>query len=200
MTAPYFETFTWDFDDPALQLGFVCNICAAPVGDAPCPEHGPGERVGPLVLVECDATPRHPHVWATDGDHYGAPCMYCCYQRASDAHAGCAHARHWPWRRWKVTGRADYWLTILGVIGGGSAWTLDGHCRGCRTWRKPLTGKRSYILGKRREWWSCLLVGRHIRGDELGLGLCAKCVPCPTCGSPTLGHVAGCADDTGWAA
>lgn len=178
------------------NVGFICSECSAVVNERPCPEHGPGERVGPLVLVPCDTSPRHLEVYVVDRDDYGTPCMYCAYESIREDHAPCAHSHHWPWRRWKITGRVSHRLAVLGVLGGGGSWTLDGHCDGCHTWNRPFAGKRTYILGKSRDWWRCLIQGRHIQGEQIGLGYCGKCLPCPTCGSGSADHPSDCGEQS----
>jgi len=50
------------------------------------------------------------------------------------------------------------------------------------TWR-DLCGRRPYVLGWPAWKWHCLLRAHHWPGEPIGLGLCAKCAPCPECGS-----------------
>lgn len=157
-------------------------------GDAWC-DNPPPAPPG-FVLVECGATPRHwPEYQIADSDFYDAPCSHCQYQALQKSHDPCRHSHHWPWRRWRITSEVHGWLYSLGVVVGGG-WTFDGYCRGCLNGVR-FRGKRSYILGKRREWWACLRRG-HVRGEHVGFGLCGKCMPCPDCGSTTAGHRLGC--------
>lgn len=133
---PYLEAFGCRLDDGEDHAhegdccwGFFCSQCSRPDDGKPGPVHAPREIPG-LVLADCDATPRHAHTWFYATEGYPPPCMYCAWQAASDAHKGCEHSRHWPWRRWKAT----RWLAIkghwLGVVR--SHWvTHDSHCHGC---------------------------------------------------------------------
>jgi hypothetical protein len=98
------------------------------------------------------------------------------------------HARHGAWRRWRLVHRATGWAYLLGVIAGRGV-VSSRSCRGCLTfiaWR----GHRPYILGRRREWWSCLILGRHLRRETAhdDGGICTVCAPCWICGSPDPGH------------
>lgn len=111
---------------------------------------------------------------------------------ASDA---ARHARHGAWRRWRLTHRLVSWAYTLGVISG-SGSDFSPSCPGCVTvyWR----GRRPYLLGRSRDWWWCLLVGRHRRREmahEEG-GLCSVCLPCwvPGCGSTDPHHDAWACD------
>lgn len=194
----YRELFAMHEEHPlgGDAVGFICSVCSTVVDSGPCPDHGPGATVGSLVLVECAAEPRHPHVYVVDRDDYGTPCMYCAYGQMRDDHAPCAHSHHRPWRRWKITGWVSHRLTLLGVLGGGSSWTYDAHCHGCRAFYSPFTGRRDYILGKHRTWWRCLIQGRHIQGEHVGMGFCGKCLPCPSCGSVVEDHPADCGEQS----
>lgn len=144
-------------------------------------------------LVECTATPRHcPMYTIADDDFYPAPCMYCAYDAAYEAHRGCAHSHHRAWRRWRITGKVAGWLYVTGITSSGGSWQMGGGCNGCRTMPKFNRHPRVYILGVSRDTWRCLLKGRHRPGDPIGFGYCAKCLPCPDCGSKTAGHHDGC--------
>lgn len=107
-----------------------------------------------------------------------------------------AHANHARWQTWKITKRFAHRGYALGVLAG-SGSSYSSECNGCVRlyWR----GRRPYILGLSRNTWRCLLVGgpngRHRPADQIGFGYCSKCLPCPTCGSETAGHLPGCADD-----
>lgn len=103
------------------------------------------------------------------------------------------HARHKAWLR---TGFGRWFARhayTLGLITGQS-WTTSATCSGCVKlyWR----GKRPYILGARREWWSCLLRYRHLYAPLYDGWLCAKCAPCPTCQSADPRHDALVCEET----
>jgi hypothetical protein len=91
------------------------------------------------------------------------------------------HAGHRAWRRWKLTHRLASRAYVLGLISGSGVSFGGGGCNGCLdiSWR----GRRPYILGLRREQWSCLLVGRHRRRELPGEDICAVCAPCWVCRS-----------------
>lgn len=100
----------------------------------------------------------------------------------------CEHLSHGQWRRWKVTGKALGCLYQLGVISGYGN-TYSTHCCGCVSaisW-KP-SGRRQYVLGWPTDKWRCLLVAHHWPTEPVGLGLCAKCLPCEMCGSTEWPH------------
>lgn len=116
------------------------------------------------------------------------------HERWADLEAA-RHARHGAWRRWRLTHRLVSWAYTLGVISGSGA-NFSASCTGCVTvyWR----GRRPYLLGRSRDWWWCLLVGRHRRREmahEEG-GLCSVCLPCwvPGCGSTDPQHDAWACD------
>lgn len=98
-----------------------------------------------------------------------------------------------------MSGRAIGWVLSwayrLGIIAGYAYGNInpDGKFR-YTVPRSALTSRRPYILGKTREWWRCLLVAHHLRGDEIGFGMCAKCVPWHCCGSKVEAHAEGCKD------
>lgn len=96
------------------------------------------------------------------------------------------HAKHWPWRRWRITHRLVGDAYQIGLISG-SGSTFSASCRGCVSsirWR----GRRPYIAGWERERWSCLLVGRHRRQVIPGTSLCTVCAPCWVCRSSDPAH------------
>lgn len=140
-------------------------------------------------LVECDQD--HPVMWMPDDQWgYPPPCMYCSYEGFAAQHGTCEHDRHGRWRRWKITHWLSRWAYQFGVIAG-SGTSFGGGCHRCLSsvhWR----GRRPYVLGWRRECWRCLLKFRHWPGDDVGLGFCAKCLPCPACDSRTAGHAEDC--------
>lgn len=144
-----------------------------------------------LELVECAAEPRHwPMYLAHVDGQYPGHCLFCQVEEQGDrlveyAHKG--HRRWWSWRivRW-FSGRAY----SLGVISG-SSWS---NCC-CSLGAKPVTrlywrGRRSYLLGVKRETWACLFRG-HRRTEHLGCGLCTICAPCSECGSTDVRHADG---------
>lgn len=193
-TEPYKELFVFDYpdgDDDSPKAYFICNVCGVTVDDAPCTEHAPLNTPG-LILVECDATPRHSRTWVLDSEGFTPPCMYCMYDGLQERVDYLERCRHWPWRRsrlfWRLASRA-YWLGIVSGYGTSFGGGPYGH-RGCAHgfgWR----GQRPYILGWQRWKWSCLLRGRHWPGEFVGLGCCSKCLPCPDCGA-TSGCIDGC--------
>jgi hypothetical protein len=137
-------------------------------------------------LIEC--TKGHPVMWMPDDQwSYSPPCPYCSFDDLQARHAGCEHAQHGRWRRWRVTHRLVGWAYVLGLVTASACAWGDGcsHCLTMVRWR----GRRPYILGLYRETWSCLRYG-HRRVD-VG-GLCAVCAPCPDCGSQTAGHAEAC--------
>lgn len=146
-------------------------------------------------LVECLATPRHwPEYHVADDDFYPAICSSCQYDSLRKAHeeAYCK-AHHRRWKSWRIL----WWLGLkaysLGIIGShGVSYFSCKHCGVTRQHHRPRwRGSRPYILGKRSEWWGCLLKRRHIWAPLHDCGLCAKCLPCPDCGSAAQDHVTG---------
>lgn len=198
MTATaYCEDFNLydEHDEPINGPHFTCSICGADVEDRPCPEHAPLTAPPGLRLAECNALPNH-YVFVHDRDDYGYPCPECrCaayVQREMEAN----QCQHWPWRRWKITGRLLGWAASAGLIAGYSVtFGMDGHdgCRGRVSWR----GKRHSILGADREIWRCWRAG-HRRGVHIALGYCGKCLPWPCCGSTGEDHADGCEQELAW--
>jgi hypothetical protein len=112
--------------------------------------------------------------WIRNRDQYIADLLA---ERAAARHAG-----HRAWRRWRLTHRLASHAYVLGLISSSGVGYGGGGCNGCLTaigWR----GRRPYILGWRREQWSCLLVGRHRRREVPGEDICAVCAPCWVCRS-----------------
>lgn len=174
-------------DDPigTDPVGWALNYPLLPLDAAvPAP---PG-----FELVGCHAEPRHPatYVLATDG--YPAPCPHCQQWALTDAHQGCEHRGHGPWRRWRLT----HWLITqlyvsgLSSSGAGRMWGSGG-CDGCVVSGPRWRGGRPYVLWVSRDTWRCLRRG-HLPGDQVGLGFCGKCLPCPLCDSVTAGHADNC--------
>jgi hypothetical protein len=128
----YYETFVMDDEHPEHRTGFICNVCARPTDDVPCPEHAPTEVAG-LALVDCEATPRH-WAWTLDGDGngYGNPCYACIYVEEIARRDAAMQCRHWPWRRWGTTKRAFAWALRLRLISGSVISSSHG-CDWCIT-------------------------------------------------------------------
>ncbi len=184
----YVETWAWGDEHPTGDGGFVCPIDGRDVTLEPCPEHAPQDVPG-LRLVDCEAEPRH-LIWVHDREDYGVPCYMCQLEERWRRDAEARQCRHRPWRRWKLTSRRARWADVLGVISG-YCMSIggDGH-DGC-VHRPSLRGRRPYILGVSRDTWRCWR-RFHRRGEPIGFGFCAKCIPCPECGSRTAGHNDGC--------
>ena len=98
--------------------------------------------------------------------------------------------RHWS--RWRLTRRAASRLYVLGITSNGGSYGMDGNdpigttdCTFPRFDRRM----RPYILGRQRWWWDChinqgwRLRGRHWPAPPYIAGVCAKCLPCATCGA-----------------
>jgi hypothetical protein len=120
-------------------------------------------------------------------------CPGCNYSRArAEADRWQCRATHRRWQTWRWVGRLHSWLYSLGAIGG--CCTSYNGCE-AHPVRYHITrwgGRRSYILGWRRENWRCLLRYRHWPGVHVGFGYCGKCVPCPSCDSTTNNHEPRC--------
>lgn len=146
-------------------------------------------------LLECGATPRHwPEYAITDDTFYPGHCLRCQLDSVSrDNRRLRCEAEHRRWKSWRIWSRIASRLYVLGVTSSGGG-TSYGRCEFCGIGRQQIAphwrGKRVYILGKYREWWVCLLKRRHryapLRGN-FG-DLCAKCLPCPECGSQDPMH------------
>lgn len=184
-TEPYKELFIVDYPDDLdgyPDAYYICNTCGAKLDDAPCAEHAPLNVPG-LILIDCDATPRH-YAWTLDSEAYPPTCMACAWRDLYDRHSKCEHSRHRAWRRWRITRWVARWAYALGIISGSATSYGGGGCHGCLSrvcWR----GSRPYILGWPRWKWSCVLRGRHWPGEFVGLESCTKCLPCPDCGATT---------------
>lgn len=172
-------------DHDPCDYAWFCNICDREAIGGECPDHAPSAVPG-LQLINCD---QHPRTWLLADDGYGPPCPWCLSDDAAKAHDGCAHARHWRWRRWRITHKVLSNLYGAGVLRGWG-WGYDSHCRGCAT--GVMWGRNSYLLGWPRWKWQCLLVARHWPGEEVLAGICGKCNPCPSCGSQRFGHEFDC--------
>ena len=99
------------------------------------------------------------------------------------------------WRRWKLTRRVSTWLYVLGITASGGRASSNGRdpvgtwIYDLPRWRSVLHGRRCYVLGLPMWWWSCqrrqgLSLHRHRPLRPWAFGVCAACVPCPTCGEP----------------
>lgn len=174
---------------------FRCNICGRDLTDGSCPDHAPRDIPG-LRLVECDRTP--PHVgWVVDAEDYGVPCPWCSldYETQRVAELEVQRDRHGRWRGWPITFRLARWAYALGVTSGSCYGTCRQAGHGWCVKYVTLRGSRPYVLGWPRNNWRCLLKGRHWPGEHVGFGLCGKCVPWQCCGSRTVEHLPGCADE-----
>lgn len=179
---PYLETFTCGMTDTGeLDYYFACNVCERRVDDGPCADHAPLNVPG-LQLADCDTEPRHPHTFFHASDAYPPPCMYCVSQSQQEQIDRLTACRHWPWRRWKLSGRIASWLYALGLVAG-YGFTNSSTCHGCLCSFR--FGNSSYLLGWPRWKWNCLLREHHWPGEFIGMNSCTKCYPCPDCGSRT---------------
>lgn len=184
LASAYRENFGCLLDDGdehghegACQLAWMCGTCGRDIGMGHCPDHAPTEIPG-LELAVCSADPPHQRTFLYQGDGgYPAPCMYCAYDAARKAHEGCAHSHHRVWHRWKLT----HWLAFKGAMAGfvkPGVISWGGGCNSCMVGTR--LGRTGYVLGKRREWWSCLLRRRHLFKPVHGIGwLCDTCSPDP---------------------
>lgn len=198
---PYIETFgcglatVGEFGDPEhdhdpridCKWAYRCGTCGTE--DVPCAEHAPGEFAG-LMLTDCCAEPPHAKTWVYANDGYGAPCMYCAYEAAEQAHRGCEHSRHRAWRRWKIVHKFAGYGYSLGFVKG-SGVRYGGGCRNCLAGLQ--WGRSSYLLGWDNWKWKALL--RCLKRGHLPIGydacsrssdgremdFCVKCSPCPGC-------------------
>lgn len=148
-----------------------------------------------MELVECSATPRHWPIYLplVEGQ-YPAGCLLCERDELCEQISRMQCERdHRSWKSWRIWWSISSWLYVLGVTstGGGVSFGRCAFCGVTRQHRAPRwRGRRTYILGKRREWWECLSRGhRHL---PTGYGLCSVCWPCPSCGSPDPEHVGDC--------
>lgn len=150
-------------------------------------------------LVECNATPRHWPIYAAMVDGmYPAPCYLCLIAEADRLRRQDECRReHRRWKSWRARGWLALRLYTLGIVSSGGGLTY-ATCEWCSntTQYHPLRwrGRRPYILGLQREWWTCLL-GRganrrpHIPGRHERYGVwCGRCLPCPDCGATEWMH------------
>lgn len=125
----------------------------------------------------------------------------------ADVAAGCVstvhdHEERFPgplsWRRWTLTSRVAGLLYTSGLTrsGGSSGWaSRDPIGSAVYTLPKlshvlPHRGTlRPYVLFKRDWWWHCQIAqgwrlrGRHKPEEPFTFGICAACLPCPSCGA-----------------
>lgn len=166
-------------------LDYLVRTAGWPTENPPSAPHG-------FELIECSAEPRHfPIYMPVDDDLYPGHCLFCerdDLSRQIREHKCRENHRRWKsWRIWwHIAGR----LYTLGITASGGGVSY-GHCEFCGIGRQHHAprwrGKRSYILGKRREFWACLRRG-HIFREHIGCGLCSVCAPCPDCGSTDPTH------------
>lgn len=184
---PYHETLVCDDD----RTWFGCNRCGRDVTDTPCPDHAPLDVPG-LVRAQCEAEPPHGPFFVLASDRYDPPCPTCQYTALRDQLDETKRCRHWPWRRWLVTGRAAGLAYRLGLI---SAYGVNlgvNGCDGCQVGFR-LRGRRPYLVGIELEGWRCLARGH--RRAHVGAGICGRCSPWPCCGSTVEDHAPDCAED-----
>lgn len=149
-----------------------------------------------LRLIECEANPRHPDLYYeyNEDEWYPPPCYMCIIHEDTVRKQIAEHARHRAWHRWRIVRWliAQAYMSGLAVSGGGHTWGGYGGCNGCLTsWPKFRRGSRYYVLWLETWKWRCLRRG-HLPGDFIGFGMCAKCLPCPDCGSKRAAHNEGC--------
>ena len=94
------------------------------------------------------------------------------------------------WREWTLVHRLAsraYWLGLIGGYG------LEGGKRGWRLFGVRFRGHRPYVLGfDSTNWLPWHVVRyRHVP-NNVGLGICGKCVPWPCCGSTSDEHADDC--------
>lgn len=147
-----------------------------------------------MELVECDATPRHWPIYlpVVEGQ-YPAHCFLCERDDLDrEIRRRNCERDHRRWKSWRGWWHISLRLYALGITTGGG--TTHGRCEFCGVTRQEHApswrGRRSYILGKRREWWECLR--RWHRYSPTAYGLCSVCAPCPSCGSTDPGHEGDC--------
>jgi hypothetical protein len=146
-------------------------------------------------LIECEATPRHWPIYEAYVDgQYPAPCFICerdeLDQQLRKVDCERSHRR---WKSWRIWWQINMRLYTLGITSsGGGLWM--GRCEFCGIERQHMApcwrGRRPYILGARREFWTCLRRGH--RRSPTDYGLCSVCCPCPSCGSTNPSHDGDC--------
>ncbi|TAJ21812.1 MAG: hypothetical protein EPO65_00495 [Dehalococcoidia bacterium] len=186
MTEKASENVALDDEQEWTLGGFMADCERVATNPPPAPEG--------FELVGCDAEPRH---WPTYMAHvdgmYPAPCRDCMLDEHSKA-AAKRHCqdKHRRWKSWDIWYRLASRLYVLGITSGGGG-TSFGRCEHCGIGKQHhaprFRGRRVYVLGKPREWWSCLRRG-HIYSPLQGrtFHLCSVCLPCSTCGSTDPMH------------
>lgn len=183
---------TWLTDDDEWTVDAFIAECERVTANPPPAPKG-------LELLECGATPRH---WPTYVAHidgqYPGHCYDCAIDNLDRANRRLVCERdHRRWKSWS----ALWWITTrlyaLGITSTGAS-VRYGRCEFCGVGRQHSLprwrGRRPYILGKSRYWWTCLRHGhRHSPTDY---GLCSVCAPCPSCGSTEPTHPGDCDGDT----
>lgn len=168
------------YEDEWTVEGFLAE-CDAMRDNPPAAPEG-------MERVQCDAEPPH---WPTYVAHvdgmYPSPCPACQITEQSKRIEELKHQSHhrwwWKWRAYAWLARHSY---SWGITSGSSWGNMCSHC-GTVTqihWR----GKRPYILGRPRDWWTCLLRYHHRQTLLQGSGFCTICLPCPDCGSTATDH------------
>lgn len=148
-----------------------------------------------LELIECEAEPRHWPTYAAYVDgQYPSPCPSCVLDDLSRQNAKLrCESDHRRWKSWNVWSRIASRLYVLGITSSGGG-TSYGRCQHCGIGRQHMAphwrGRRSYVLGVKRETWTCLRRG-HRRQESPSCGLCTVCAPCSECGSTDRLHVDG---------
>ena len=114
----------------------------------------------------------------------------------------------WHYRRWRVTGRLASLLYVSGITssGGCTTYTSDGITYHLPKWHDVLPYRfrrdlpesvrhgrmRPYFLWLPNWWWTChkrqgwKLWKHHSPYPSVAFGICGRCIPCPTCGSPDM--------------
>ena len=147
-----------------------------------------------LELVECAAEPRHWPIYLAHVDgQYPGHCLMCERDDLSQTirRAKCK-AEHRRWKSWDFLSRLASWFYVMGATSSGGG-TSFGRCEFCGIGKQHMApcwrGKRSYVLGRPREFWACLRRG-HIYSPLEGRTFhwCSICLPCSGCGSTDPMH------------
>lgn len=177
-----------DVDEQEWTVDWFLAECDRVAANPPAAPEG-------MELIECEATPRHWPIYAAHVDgQYPMPCFLCERDELDRAlrKAKCDR-EHRRWKSWHIWWRISSRLYALGITAcGGGVWM--GRCEFCGITRQHMAprwrGKRSYVLGVKREAWSCLRRGH--RHSPTYYGLCSVCAPCPSCGSTDPAHPGDC--------
>lgn len=99
------------------------------------------------------------------------------------------------WQRWDLTHKLSSFLYVSGITSSGGSSSMDGGdpvggwVYSLPGWSSLWSRRRPYFLGKPDWWWQChknqgwKLRGRHKPLRPWAFGVCAGCVPCPSCGA-----------------